>query len=419
MTSQPGRRKKTAAVDDMNGNKDPHGQGLPISGLETFRELSDAGSNFADNDRMAFSSEYASMLSNMHLSSPEPEKKSNAAASSALDMHTTFIDPFASYPALSSVGEDVSVHKTTMTANPLSLSLESDSKDTTMTTDLNSEYPIGLESFDFATNSANMAPEEQPIVPQATQPLCGSGALPTSLPCSKGGACSREAYDILVKCKSRISTSGAKEFDASGSLITLNFNQALRSNRETRQKLESLFNCPCAREPHMALVHASVLSMLLSSYTQAALATRSCGDSSMDLGSENAFDAILPNLLRSNSTTGANSPIAGNPWQSVPSRKDSVMSTSPTMGEFPQVKNVDAPSLDQQVENALRMQLVLGELRRTGCFIDNLEAQTFNPNADFSLGGVDVMHQSVTLWLRREHLKVTDIVRSRLKETEY
>ena len=78
------------------------------------------------------------------------------------------------------------------------------------------------------------------------------------------------------------------------------------------------------------------------------------------------------------------------------------------MGSF----NID----DQQVQIALTIQLLLGEIKRTGGLIDLFSLRSSSGVDEFSFSSVDSLYKSLSVWLRREHSRIADAMKSRLKE---
>lgn len=78
--------------------------------------------------------------------------------------------------------------------------------------------------------------------------------------------------------------------------------------------------------------------------------------------------------------------------------------------------NVD----DLGMQAALKIQLLSGEMRRAGRLIDlftSFHHASGQRMADVSsFGGVSNLYQILDSWLRGEHLRVTNLMRSKLRE---
>ena len=71
---------------------------------------------------------------------------------------------------------------------------------------------------------------------------------------------------------------------------------------------------------------------------------------------------------------------------------------------------------DQQVQTALRDQLLLGEIRKTGRLIGLLASQNSGQSEEHPLSNVNGLYTSLGSWLKREHASIADALRFRLKE---
>ena len=83
-----------------------------------------------------------------------------------------------------------------------------------------------------------------------------------------------------------------------------------------------------------------------------------------------------------------------------------VAPTHMALGSF----NID----NEQVQGALRIQVLLGEVKRTSSLIDLCRSSSGVNESTF--GSVDGLNKSLSSWLRKEHSKIADIMRSRLME---
>ncbi|KAL9056771.1 MAG: hypothetical protein Q9162_002742 [Coniocarpon cinnabarinum] len=191
-----------------------------------------------------------------------------------------------------------------------------------------------------------------------------------------GHDCPREASHILGSLTS-INPNNAQSLPstpvtASGSLTGECFDgvpidQVLRLNREASERLSNLLNCSCARSPDLALLYASIISRILIWYQQVA------GSQSSGFGVASARMAI---------------------------------------GSF----NVD----DLRVQTALKMQLLLGEMKRAGCLVEQFTSCNAGSAAcmtnDGNFGGADGLYQNLDTWLRNEHSRITNLMREKLGE---
>ena len=234
---------------------------------------------------------------------------------------------------------------------------------------------------------------------------------------SKGHDCSQEAHDILsslsfLKLDKTYSiaqlTQGPPSTTVSNS-HRVPFDHILRLNRESSDRLGRLLTCYCAKWPHHALLYSSIISLVLARYEEAAGCTHKA--------SWSPVAAAADTISRHESLSGSQSPWSttaasmidiGDP--SIPTYTGgTALAVTPThmaMGSF----NID----DQQVQAALRIQLLLGELRRTGSLIDLFRSSSGVDQSTFN--GVDGLYKSLSSWLNKEHSRIADVMRSRLKE---
>lgn len=237
---------------------------------------------------------------------------------------------------------------------------------------------------------------------------------------SKDHNCCREAHDILgglsllnPDIASSTSRSAADSTSAiSGTTNCLPLDHILRLNRESSEQLGYLLACSCARYPHLALLYASIISRIMIWYEQAA----TCSQRASWSPEVAAADTVLCHLSPSGYMTGSlsswssstvNTGSAGTPTLTG-ATAIAVTPTHMTMGSF----DID----DKQVQTALRTQLLLGEIRRTSHLIQLFASRSSSDIDEFTFGGVDSLYKSLSSWLRIEHVRITDIIQSKLKE---
>lgn len=234
---------------------------------------------------------------------------------------------------------------------------------------------------------------------------------------SRGHDCSREAYDILGSLSflnpnmahSIVGSASSSVPTTASTTQQVPFDQILRLNRESRERLGRLLSCYCARWPHQALLYASIISRILTWYEEAAGCTQKVSCSPVATAADTVSHHEFP--------SGSQSPWAikqhctfntGGP--STPTYTGATaLAVAPThmaMGSF----DID----DQEVQTALRIQLLLGELRRTGSLIDLYKSSSGVD--EFTFGGVDSLSKNLSSWLKKENSRIGDIMRSRLRE---
>ena len=229
---------------------------------------------------------------------------------------------------------------------------------------------------------------------------------------SKDHDCCREAHEILGRLSllnpyvaSSASRTVADSTSAtSGSANRVPLDHILRLNRESNEQLGYLLACSCARYPHLALLYASIISRILTWYEQAA----GCSQSAFWNPGVAVADAYMMGPLSSWSGTTANTVDTGAPTLTGAS---AITPTYLTMGSF----DID----NKQLQAALRTQLLLGEIRRTSHLIQLFASRSRTSNDGFTFSGVDSLYKSLSSWLRIEHLRITDLIQSKLKEVNF
>ncbi|RDW58257.1 hypothetical protein BP6252_13668 [Coleophoma cylindrospora] len=312
-----------------------------------------------------------------------------------------------------------------------------DSNDNPVSTDL--QYrPISqpeLSDFDIYSSTGTAPQSQVNGISRRSSAMLPSPGL-------EGHDCPREAYEILgslsffkVSNSSTVplssSSSSSVTSSASATGVAANrvpFDHVLHLNREAIERFRLLANCSCAKSPQLTLLHASIISRILGWYRQAAGCTQGGSWSTPGASPDTAS-----HYMSSTETTPSSSSRSGggsSTWSSTTTgsgafetnsanSKSSIAQSSglrvaPTnvaIGTF----NVDDP----RVQTALKIQLLSGEMKRVGSLIDVFTAHTAGSQflADQSpSGSVDSLYQSLNSWLRGEHSRIANMMKSRLAE---
>ena len=232
--------------------------------------------------------------------------------------------------------------------------------------------------------------------------------------------CSREAYDILGRLSllhlNKANGSHGIPGSASSSASTaasnthgVPFDHILRLNRDSGERLRRLLTCYCARWPHQGLLYASIISLILTWFEEAAEYTQKASWSPVDTAAETASSRESPSGCQSPWSTRVPSMLSVDGLRTPTHTGATAIAVSPThmaLGSF----NID----DEQVQGALRIQVLLGEVKRTGSLIDLYRSSSGVD--EFAFGSVDGLYNSLSSWLREEYSRIADVMRSRLME---
>ncbi|KAK5989546.1 hypothetical protein PT974_11073 [Cladobotryum mycophilum] len=215
--------------------------------------------------------------------------------------------------------------------------------------------------------------------------------------------CSREAYTILGRLSfldpgqlnSTPSSGPASPSTAGSHPSRVPLDLVLRLNCETMEQLEPLLACPCAKSTANLLLHASIISKIMLWYQQAA----GCAESTSILS------ATPAGVFGTGSGTST-PPLAHSTEVAVePARM--------VIGTF----NVD----DQNIQTALKIQLLSGEMKKAGRLIDQLTSyncDTQNPVQESGATDVNGLDKCLDSWLRVEQTRIVNMMRSKLWELE-
>ncbi|RYP04527.1 hypothetical protein DL764_004389 [Monosporascus ibericus] len=241
---------------------------------------------------------------------------------------------------------------------------------------------------------------------------------------SKHHDCLREAYDILGSLsfpnanKTHFATTPAPGATAaSTSRVPLDY--ILHLNREVSKRLWRLLGCSCASFPHLTFIYASVIARVLFCYCQEA------GCSTLSSWNLTSDMALLPSLSPTGHLFGS---LGGSPSPWLSTVADTA-NTSPNGSSMPPTMPAAVPDLpptqmtmgsfstdDQRVQAALRIQLLLGEMKRIGSLIDTFSSRSCSGMDESTSGNIDALYKSLGSWLAGEHSSIVEAMRTRMKE---
>lgn len=240
---------------------------------------------------------------------------------------------------------------------------------------------------------------------------------------TKGHDCSREAYDLLgnlsfLSLHKAYSATTTTTPSPNGFVSRVPLDFILHINREASERLNRLLNCSCASHPHLSFLHASIISRILLWYS------REAGCAQLSAAWSPASDTALRPGVVSPPPSSIFRPLCGSPSSRLS------VATSASSSSMPPGTRATTPDLaptqmtmgcfsidDQRVQTALRIQLLLGEMKRIGSLIDTFNAHSSAGALDESTSGnMDTLYKSLGSWLGGEHSSIVAMMRSRLRE---
>lgn len=227
---------------------------------------------------------------------------------------------------------------------------------------------------------------------------CGATSIPT-LPTPMETSthdCTRQAYEVLESLNGVDGNSTAinpimspSSSPRSSVVQDAPLDRILLVNNKATEQLGSLLSCSsCMQSSHFVLLCASIISRVLAIYQQAAAYTQ--------------VPSWSTNTFCDDNTAACAESVA----------------TKIAIGTF----NVD----NVQVQEALKVQLLSGEMIRAGHLIDQFGSQvsaagqhicTMNMPDDFALGGKgNFLGNGLGSWLKSEHTSIGNMLRMKLTE---
>ncbi|KAK4122074.1 hypothetical protein N657DRAFT_647605 [Parathielavia appendiculata] len=303
-----------------------------------------------------------------------------------------------------------------------------------------------IASPNIRSHSSIGSPTPQPAATPHNSSEASS--LPSTAGSIRGGGhdCALEAYEILK-------TLSSLDRELGSGTPSCGLDHVLRLNRKASEELSRLLACPCVRSPHLSLLYVSVISRILDWYQQAASCTtaKQAGSPLSSWSSPPSCPSIMATAIcktKPEKETALASSLSSPGVSSHASTGGTTIigpgsgPTSGTMTGIAPVKmaigtfDVD----DLGIQNAVKIQLLSGELRRAGRLIDQLTAHysaasaasassSRHPNGTDETGrlllhGVGMymntntsnLYHSLDSWLRGEHARITNMMRMILKE---
>ncbi|KAI0199061.1 hypothetical protein F4808DRAFT_462251 [Astrocystis sublimbata] len=246
--------------------------------------------------------------------------------------------------------------------------------------------------------------------------------------------CSQQAYEIMrslsiadLSSSDPTSASGmTPSIHTEGSVNRVPLDHILRANHESTERLSHLLACSCSVAPALALLHASIISRMLMLYQEA---TSSVDGITQYPEASNMDVDILGPLLTASSSSSGSRPWPST-WPSTPGNtraNDGSGGSPPPAMTSPSWITVAPPTMaigtfdvdDMRIMAAVKMQLLLGEVRKLGQLIDYFTSQTSSKQSSSSqhtFGSVASLYHSLGAWLKTEHSRIASMISSKLRE---
>ncbi|KAI0017594.1 hypothetical protein F4780DRAFT_587554 [Xylariomycetidae sp. FL0641] len=259
---------------------------------------------------------------------------------------------------------------------------------------------------------------------------------------SIGHDCSREAYDILGSL-SFMNPSATTSAPGATSPNRPSLDFILHLNREASERLGRLLSCPCANNPNLAFLYASIISRVLVWYCREA----GCAKPDSLGGGGSPDSALALGGGMSSSPPSTNAGFGGSPGSSWPSPSaasssssgssantttTTCMTSTTTTGSPPTTNSGPADHLaplpmsmgcfsidDQRVQAAMRLQLLLGETKRVGGLLDLFGGARCSGSGSGSGADdpkIESLYKSLGAWLAGEHASILEMMRAKLKD---
>lgn len=245
----------------------------------------------------------------------------------------------------------------------------------------------------------------------------------------KGHDCFREAYDILGSLSFlRANNAHSSPESMTASTATpVPLDQMLRLNHEAIERLGHLLTCSCAVFPQLTMLYASIIFQVLIWYQQEAGCTQSDSWSHKAIRLDTAPVSHHMPLTGSSPSFGSGSGAESSRWSSTAASTISAWGgrNTPTLIQFPEpvapakiaigTFNIE----DQRVQTALKIQLLSGEMRKTGRLIDQFALHCLNGRCvtdECNFDGLHSLYQSLDAWIRSEHSRIANMMKARLTE---
>lgn len=258
------------------------------------------------------------------------------------------------------------------------------------------EYSLEETNVESFFSDWSDSPQQSPKYPDSF-----FGNLRASIAVPAPHSCYNLAYSTLdsLQCRTPEGTQGSMP----SNIELKSLDSVLSVTKTAVQNVVQLLACPCSSDPHLAMLYSSIASKIITWYqiaaglkevsTQTPALTRDSSPSqSSSTFSSPSFSSSMwssPALSSSSTFSNFSSPL------STPSP------TNTTFNIKPQPLKIGLFEFDEEDQEALRRQVVLRELKKSGAMIDalaNWSGQGESEQAEF-------LYDVLGAWLKSELFK--------------
>ncbi|KAF2661947.1 hypothetical protein K491DRAFT_335871 [Lophiostoma macrostomum CBS 122681] len=247
--------------------------------------------------------------------------------------------------------------------------------------------PFSLESWPNYEGNFDTNVQQQASLERRPQDL-------SVRPSPRSHDCARDSSEILQTLNSPVPFT-----DITAETVLTHFPHILRVNQDAIRRLTELLECPCARKPHLVMLHASMISRIFLWYQHCACANAQRWSEWPKAKSKASSEA-------SNATSvSEDSEPAVIACGMLPAPASSMSADDPTV-------SIGGYTIsDPCVHIVFRDQLIGIELKNLGALIDLFLSRRAGDDA----GSVPSLIESLGTWLKTEHARTLKLLKEALR----
>jgi hypothetical protein len=272
--------------------------------------------------------------------------------------------------------------------------------------------PSSLDSFQDSPFSTNMNETVSLHNVQSRPSLSSQGmSQPSTKSCRSPSTsvsqnpethnCDRLAYSTLESLEFRQEKLNfANPCPTSNDFPTKSLDNVLSQNKDAINAILELLNCSCARDPHLAMLYASIISKILIWYQVAGGYKKS------------SYWGNVPGSSTPSSTSSTSNTMSSTRSCSVSNQPPFSTSTVSAVAPMAPVA-LGSFSLDEKDQEAFRKYLLLSELKKSGQVINIFSGLGV---ANQSVGAVGDIYASLGGWLKSELAGTIRVLKSGIED---